>query len=156
MPAITNDRDTAGPACVAATTPVSTKMPTPMSPPRPMLVSCHRPSTRRNCPARPISDWSCSIDLVRKSACSRMYFGCNGQNSPQEHFREDRNAPAGRTGTPNRLDKPGIAWVGFDLLAQPHHLGVDTPVGSSPFPALDEVDQLIPDQHTSGMAGEGA
>jgi hypothetical protein len=32
-------------------------------------VSCHRPSTRRNCPARPSSDWSCAIDLVSKSAC---------------------------------------------------------------------------------------
>jgi hypothetical protein len=25
------------------------------------------------------------------------YFGCNGQNPSREHFREDRNAPAGRT-----------------------------------------------------------
>jgi hypothetical protein len=49
--------------------------------------------------------------------------------------------------TPNCFNKAGIARVGFDLLAQPNHLSVNTPVMGSPFPSLDEVNQLIPVQH---------
>src|SRR5690348_7830026 len=58
-------RVTAGPAWVAATIPVNTNMPTPMMPPRPMAVSCQRPSTRRNCLPAPASCCSCSTDLRR-------------------------------------------------------------------------------------------
>ena len=47
MPARMNDSATAGPALAAACWPASTKMPTPMMPPRPIAVSCHRPRTRR-------------------------------------------------------------------------------------------------------------
>src|SRR5579859_4932027 len=67
MPARMKARVTAGPAWVAATTPVSTKMPTPMMPPRPMAVSCQRPSTRRKCWPSPASCCNRSMDLRLES-----------------------------------------------------------------------------------------
>src|SRR5690348_6929887 len=67
MPARMKAKVTAGPAWVAATTPVNTKMPTPMMPPRPMAVSCQRPSTRRKCLLSPASRCSCSMDLRLES-----------------------------------------------------------------------------------------
>src|SRR5207244_457194 len=68
MPASTIERTIAGPACSAAASPVSTKMPVPMIAPMPRVTRLTGPSTR-------LSEWSpvcaasavnCSIDLVAK------------------------------------------------------------------------------------------
>src|SRR5882762_10911228 len=62
-----NDSGSAGPALLAAATPVSTKMPVPMTPPMPSSVSCVAVSARRSW--LPVDSCSCSsaMDLVARS-----------------------------------------------------------------------------------------
>src|SRR5687768_4814979 len=71
MPAMMKASATAGPAFAAACWPASTKMPTPMMPPRPIAVSCQRPSVRRKSRRSSVSRCSCSIVLWRVSCANR-------------------------------------------------------------------------------------
>src|SRR3989442_4381359 len=66
MPASTIESTIAGPACCAAASPVSTKMPVPMIAPMPSVTRLRGPSTRfRECsPVAAASALSCSIDFV--------------------------------------------------------------------------------------------
>src|ERR1700730_13151038 len=70
-------------------------MPTPISQPRPMQVSCHRPSTRRNCPARPITDWSCSMDLVPRAPAETWILPIDGVAAPVGFMSVCRGLRAG-------------------------------------------------------------
>src|SRR2546429_6718383 len=74
-----NDSGSAGPALLAAATPVSTKIPVPMMPPMPSSVSCVAVSARRSW--LPVDSCSCSsaMDLVARS--------CRAMEPPS--FRED-------------------------------------------------------------------
>src|SRR5690348_13996423 len=72
MPAMMKLNATAGPAFAAACCPASTKMPTPMIPPRPIAVSCHTPSTRRKSRREPSSACRASTDLWRVSWANRL------------------------------------------------------------------------------------
>src|SRR5207237_8077690 len=74
-----HDSGSAGPAWLAAATPVSTNMPVPMMPPMPSSVSCVAVSARRSW--LPVDSCSCSsaMDLVARS--------CRAMEPPS--FRED-------------------------------------------------------------------
>src|SRR5208337_2460541 len=63
MPAMTKEMMMAGPACSAAATPVSTKMPVPMMPPMPNAISAGMPSARTN-PSEEASFLYSAIGLV--------------------------------------------------------------------------------------------
>jgi len=62
-----NDSGSAGPAFWAAATPVSTKMPVPMTPPIPSSVSCVAVSARRSWLPEDSCSCSSAIDLVARS-----------------------------------------------------------------------------------------
>jgi PAS domain S-box-containing protein len=47
----------------------------------------------------------------------------------------------------NGLDEDRVGRIGLDLLAQPHHLGVDGALVGRPVPALGQIHQLIAAQH---------
>src|SRR5437879_5382457 len=62
-----NESGSAGPALVAAATPVSTKMPVPMMPPMPSSVSCVAVSARRSWLPEDSCSCSSAMDLVARS-----------------------------------------------------------------------------------------
>ena len=71
MPANTKLSTTAGPACIAAAWPVSTKMPAPMIAPMPSMTRCLAVSARLSGISPVIGPWSCSP----ASTCG---VGCTG------------------------------------------------------------------------------
>ncbi len=73
MPASTIDRTMAGPACIAAACPVSTKMPVPMMAPMPSIVRSTGPRTRLSV-ASPRRAFSSSIDLVANQDTRDLQF----------------------------------------------------------------------------------
>src|SRR5437660_4625691 len=83
MPASTIESTIAGPACCAAASPVSTKMPVPMMAPMPSVTRLRGPSTRLSecSPVAAASAFSCSIDFVAKMDIILRI----GDRSPQKH-----------------------------------------------------------------------
>src|SRR6185437_10002870 len=104
MPAMMKEMTIAGPACWAAATPVSTKMPVPMMPPIPKAISAGMPRARTRClPAA--SSWYSETGLIANKP--GFFMQCSARCRCEVHSTRRRTMQAIRSAQSGGSEPPG-------------------------------------------------